>query len=252
VSRSVLDALGENRAETANDGEERPAARGRWSLRAGEIHVWRADFEESRDGGLPQPRTPRERVRARKRRSWAAVRIVLAGYLSCRPSDLRFERGRFGKPSLVLPHSDLEFNLSRCDDRCLIAVSRSAPVGVDLERVRPIGDVARMADRVFSPAEACAIRSEHGDARLRAFLNCWTRKEACAKAIGLGLMLPFDQFGVSTGEHPEPAVVTLADHDPGAWTLRALDPWRGYVGAVVTRQGLSEAATSMRTFSGWG
>jgi 4'-phosphopantetheinyl transferase len=249
---SVLDALGRNRAGTANDGEERRAARGRFTLRAGEIHVWRADLGDSGDGGMPALRAPREQVRARKRRSWAVTRIVLAGYLSCRPSDLRFELGRFGKPSLAPPHGDLEFNLSRCGDRCLIAVSRSAPVGVDVERVRPIGDVARMAARVFSSAEACAIRSEQGDARLRAFFNCWTRKEACAKAIGLGLALPFDSFGVPIGEDPEPALLTLSDHDPGAWTLWALDPWRGYVGAVVTRKGLSRAAPLVRTFSGWG
>jgi 4'-phosphopantetheinyl transferase len=248
VAMSVLDALGRNHA----GDEARHAARGRWSLTAGEIHIWRADLGESRAGGMPEPLGPREQVQARKRRSWAATRSVLAGYLSCRSSDLCFELGRLGKPSLAPPHGDLEFNFSRCGDRCLIAVSRSAPVGVDLERVRPIGDVARMADRVFSPAEACAVRSEQGDARLRAFFNCWTRKEACAKAVGLGLTLPFDRFAVPIGENPEPAVLTLADDDPGGWTLWALDPWRGYVGAVVTRTALSETAPSMRTLSGWG
>jgi 4'-phosphopantetheinyl transferase len=175
---------------------------------------------------------------------------VLAGYLSCAPADVRLEPAQFGKPALAAPLSDLQFNLSRSGDRCLIAVGRSTPVGIDLERVRPIGDVERMSERFLAPAEALAMRKEQGDARVRAFYNCWTRKEAYAKAVGVGLALPFERFCVSVAESPEPAILTLADDDPRAWTLRSLEPWPGYVAAVASRQRLSATAVSMRTLVG--
>ncbi len=37
------------------------------------------------------------------------------------------------------------------------------------------------------------------DERTAAFYRCWVRKEAYAKAIGLGLRLPFDGFEVGVG-----------------------------------------------------
>jgi len=179
------------------------------------------------------------------------VRAVLAGYLSCAPVDVRLERAPFGKPALAAPRSDLQFNLSRSGDRCLIAVGRAVPVGIDLERVWPIGDVDRMSERFLAPAEARAIGREQGDARVRAFFNCWTRKEAYAKAVGVGLALPFHRFCVSVAESPEPAILSLAGDDPRAWTLRSLEPWPGHVAAVASRQRLS-AAVSMRTLVGPG
>ena len=134
----------------------------------------------------------------------------------------------------------------------MIVVSRSVPVGVDLERVWPIGDVDRIAERFLAPAEAFAIREKQGDAKIQAFFNCWTRKEAYAKAVGQGLRLPFDRFCVSVDENPYPSMLNLTDDDPGAWTLRSLKPWPGYVAAVASRQRLSAAAVSMHAFSGPG
>jgi 4'-phosphopantetheinyl transferase len=235
VSIAILDALAGDRAPA-------PVALGR-----GEMHVWRVELGPS-EGTSAEPR---ERVRARKHESQEALRAVLAGYLRCAPADVRVEPAQFGKPALAAPRSDLQFNLSRSGDRCVIAVGRSAPVGIDLERVWPIADVERMSERFLAPAEALAIGNERGDARVRAFFNCWTRKEAYAKAVGVGLALPFHRFCVSVAETPEPAILSLAGDDPGAWTLRSLEPWPGYVAAVATRQRLP-AAVSVRTLAGPG
>jgi len=236
VSMAVLDALAVDPAPESV------------ALRRGEIHVWRVELGAS-EGTSGDPRA---RVRARKRGSQEALRAVLAGYLSCAPADVRLEPGQFGKPVLAAPRSDLQFNLSRSGDRCVIGVGRSTPVGIDLERVWPIADVERMSERFLAPAEALAIRKERGDARVRAFFNCWTRKEAYVKAVSVGLALPFHRFCVSVAESPEPAILALADDDPGAWSLRSLEPWPGYVAAVATRRPLSAAAISMRTLIGPG
>lgn len=41
----------------------------------------------------------------------------------------------------------------------------------------------------FFPAEFLALCAVDPDQRLEAFLRCWTRKEACLKALGSGLSI---------------------------------------------------------------
>ena len=101
----------------------------------------------------------------------------------------------------------LRFNLSRGGGLGVVAVTSIGPLGVDLERVRPIGDVGRMAERFFAPSEAAAIFAEQESDKLSAFYRCWTRKEAYAKAVGKGLAIPFDRFAVSVGTASPPAMV---------------------------------------------
>ncbi len=87
----VLDALGADLAETANDGgDEFDPAPKSWEVGDGEIHIWRVELDAHVDDGVAAGvALSRERVCARKRRSQAAMRVVLAGYLNCRPADIR-------------------------------------------------------------------------------------------------------------------------------------------------------------------
>ena len=127
----VLDALGADLAETANDGgDEFDPAPKSWEVGDGEIHIWRVELDAHVDDGVAAGvALSRERVCARKRRSQAAMRVVLAGYLNCRPADIRLEPGQFGKPSLAAGQGDLQFNLSRSGGRCVIVIGRLRPRG---------------------------------------------------------------------------------------------------------------------------
>lgn len=60
------------------------------------------------------------------------LRELLAAYLDIPPREIRFSYNRHGKPSLPA----LCFNLSHTADTVVYAVSRSAKVGVDIERMR--------------------------------------------------------------------------------------------------------------------
>jgi 4'-phosphopantetheinyl transferase len=67
------------------------------------------------------------------------------------------------------------------------------------------------------------------------FFNCWTRKEAYIKAVGLGLSYPLERFTVSLAPGV-PARLEAVEIDSAhveAWTMASLAPRSGFVGAVV-------------------
>jgi 4'-phosphopantetheinyl transferase len=196
-----------------------------------------------------------------------ALRSILADYLALDPAELCFSEGPWGKPALAGPEaaSGLAFNLTHSGALALLAVTRHREVGVDLELLRPLPDAQDLAERFFSAPERDDLRRVAGtDAEALTFFNCWTRKEAYIKALGRGMYEPLDGFAVSClpGEPArlrwcrEDAVERgaaspvldqawsedrqawpAAIGDPPAldqWTLVALEPTPGYVGAVAT------------------
>lgn len=117
-----------------------------------------------------------------------ALRRVLAMALGRPPRSLVIERDALGKPRLPAG-TGLQFSLSRSGTVCLIGVSRHLSIGVDVEAVRPIPDADGLADSQLTRNERQALADaiEPGDTAL---LTCWTRKEACLKALGVGLLVP--------------------------------------------------------------
>jgi 4'-phosphopantetheinyl transferase len=82
------------------------------------------------------------------------------------------------------------------------------------------------------------LRSLPAHDRPRAFLRCWTRKEAFIKARGDGLSLPLDSFDVALAPDEAPALLRTAwsDTEPPEWWLQDLsDQARSYVAAVALR-----------------
>ena len=142
--------------------------------------------------------------------------------------------GPHGKPALADPAHELQFSSSSSDDCCLIAVTATSPIGVDVERVVPRTYLERIAETRFAPEEADAIGQLRGQERLRAFYNCWTRKEAYLKATGAGLTQGLDRVIVSVDDE-RPAILSLDGDDPAAWSVVSLDPEPGFTGAVVWR-----------------
>jgi 4'-phosphopantetheinyl transferase len=118
--------------------------------------------------------------RVRWTRARSALRGILARYAGDAPLALRFVYGKHGKPALA-PASDIEFNLSHAGDWALIAVSRSAPVGVDIERMRPDVDIAQLLRRLGETGLPAGIPD---------LFKAWTRREARSKAVGGALFDP--------------------------------------------------------------
>jgi len=125
----------------------------------------------------------------------AALRRALAAHTGERAETLRFTHSAFGKPSLSGWHR-VRFSLSHSRALGLIAVGERGPLGVDVEQLREVPDALELAAQHFTRSECEALEAVPDVERHRAFLTCWTRKEACLKAIGLGLIVPPECFEV--------------------------------------------------------
>jgi 4'-phosphopantetheinyl transferase len=68
---------------------------------------------------------------------------------------------------------------------------------VDVEHVRSLKDMDKMASRFFSAEEYRRWQAVSAEQQDQAFFNCWTRKEAYIKVIGEGLTHPLNRFVVT-------------------------------------------------------
>jgi 4'-phosphopantetheinyl transferase len=179
------------------------------------------------------------------------LRQVLAAYLDMAPERLAFGHGARGKPHLA--HADahgLQFNLSHAQHLGLIGVSRGAAIGVDIEAMRPMAEMADIARRNFAPAEFDEWLRLAPSLKPAGFFACWTRKEAVIKATGDGLSMPLQRFVVSVNPAP-PARLLVMDGSVAAaaqWSLMSWRPTEGvFLAAAVLR---THAACRLYTLRG--
>jgi len=211
------------------------------------VHVWAVPLDLPPEGiaSLATVLSTNELERAEKFRfphlrsryvaARGSLRVLLGRYLQLDPAALEFSYSSRGKPTLKGQGAEsLHFNLAHSHELALIAITRAAPVGVDVERIRPMRDADRIADRFFSTREAEAFRKVPAAEQDAAFFSLWTRKEAWLKATGDGISESLSKFEVTFLNDDEPRVVAIAgDSAAGAaWSLSALDPAGGFVGAL--------------------
>jgi len=123
------------------------------------------------------------------------LRRALSSFEAVAPRDWTFAADAFGKPFLIGPAGPrLEFNLSHTSNAVACAVARSRPVGVDVQADPGAGEIFSLAQHVFSERETAMLRQLSGADRDRAATRLWTLKEALAKALGVGIRLPFPQI----------------------------------------------------------
>jgi 4'-phosphopantetheinyl transferase len=166
----------------------------------------------------------------------AAMRAVLAGYLQTVPGEVHIERGPGGKPRLS-GDPGLAFNLSHSGALAVIAVTRRAAVGVDIEllgrELRP--GVIR---RALAPPELEVVQAADEERRGEAFLRHWTAKEAYGKALGAGLAVGMARVVIADAMgDPRLGDRALVSAHDGDWSLQRFDPAPGVVGAVVAAGG---------------
>jgi 4'-phosphopantetheinyl transferase len=152
------------------------------------------------------------------------LRELVGGYLATPAARVRFAYGTHGKP--FLHGSALRFNASDSGGRLLVAFTRSAEIGVDIEQVRPFPDGFAIAEMFFNPREFAELTACAPEDQLRAFFDCWTRKEAYLKATGEGLLAPLDAFRATD------CAIELAG-DASRWRVYDVAPAADAAAAVV-------------------
>ncbi len=218
-----------------------------------EIHVWCAGLDKLASD-LPAfagPLSESERKRAdrfqfdRDRNRFIVrhglLRMILGRYLDIEPARVTFAYESRGKPLLYGPAAmpPFHFNLSHSNGLALIAGTRQAALGIDVERVRSVPETDQIAAKFFSPREGAMLNAIPAEQKMEAFFHCWTRKEAYLKATGEGIAdaLPRIEVSLTPGQ---PARLLKINGDALAaslWTLSAMAPAPGFVGALAIKAG---------------
>jgi 4'-phosphopantetheinyl transferase len=208
-----------------------------------EVQVWQARVSPGLVAAC-QPnlsndeRARMERIRMDRAREEFVVgrgllRSLVGSALGQAPLGIVFSVGEHGKPSVA----GMEFNVSHSHGLVAIALCRSAAVGVDVERIDPSIEALEIAQDTFAPEEVERIRLVEGSERVRAFYECWTRKEAVVKAHGGGLTVPLTRFCVPMQSDAEARVRLTPELEPQTgegYFVRSLAVEEGFAGALVT------------------
>ena len=164
-------------------------------------------------------------------------RLALAEILDVRPIDVTIKRtcprcgGPHGKPTV--PGDGAHMSVSHSSSVVVVAVTRLAPVGVDVERRKQRG-LSALSRHVLTAAEPL----KHDDE----LLTYWCRKESVVKATGHALPTHLSDVVVSSAQVPA-RLVSYRGQALQA-TMMDLDLGPGYVGALTL---LNDESIQIRT-----
>ena len=228
-----------------------PAAIDRIALPDPEIEAWLARLDLAADqvsqyasllSGDERLRADRFALERDRRRFVVArgmLRLLLGIYLDMAPAAIAFGYAGNGKPFVADRPVPIHFNVSHAEERALYAFSRSCALGVDIEYLNREVDYGALATRFFSRREHAEIQRCPAADRKRAFIACWTRKEAVVKAVGDGLPLPLDRFEVTVAPGTAPRILDFGASAQriSDWDLYALDVGSDYLATVAAYRG---------------
>lgn len=125
------------------------------ALTATELHILEehlAPDERTRVGGFCGEPERRRFIVCR-----ACLRLFGAAYLGKNPSDIRFRRGRWGKPDFQETLPPLRFSVSHSGEVASLSFALDRHIGVDIEARRIDLDFAGLAEAYFPKVEHAAI-----------------------------------------------------------------------------------------------
>jgi 4'-phosphopantetheinyl transferase len=229
----------------------RPISTGQLQLSEDEIHVWVSclDVDPTSRMALAASLSKEERIRAKKFRfrrhqnrfiaRRGLLRAIVSQYLHIESDELVFEYNRYGKPEVAhqFNRSGIHFNLSHSDDMALFAVTFVGPVGIDIERIRPIKYKEEFLNRFSSPRERELFQNLDSRKKQRAFFYLWTRKEAFLKAIGVGITQLLSQVEVSFQSKEPVRFITISGDKKKIlrWSIHNLFATKDFIAALAIK-----------------
>ena len=152
------------------------------------VDSWLSEEETARAQRISPPLMYREHVVGR-----LALRMLFSDlYPAIEPDNWRAGRSTGGRPYLLAPAGEDPgqlpvFSLAHSGGYVALALHMGGEPGVDIETWDRTVDELALSRRYFSTGEADALARLSDTRRRKAFLQCWTLKEASVKADGAGL-----------------------------------------------------------------
>lgn len=187
------------------------------------VRVWAADVaavppaaacwtddERARASSLVEP------ARSRFLAGRSLLRTAVAERLGICPRRLPLGTTSGGRPVLLAPCPAIPFSVAHSGDLVVVAVAR-VPVGIDVELRRVVPTAAERCRWLTRWGLPAAVAEAPEPERSRRLLAWWTRREAVAKSLGLGLVGLAARVPPPTGESRR---------------VTGFRPAPGYVGAV--------------------
>lgn len=107
----------------------------------------------------------------------------LSEILKIKENLIEFKKTKEGKPVLFENPEALDFNISHSAEYCLIGISRSHFIGVDIEKIRTPVKIHRLAEKVLTGFERKSVfEISTLDQQAVAFTKLWATKESIVKA----------------------------------------------------------------------
>ena len=224
-----------------------------------EIHVWISELDQPNEivkqayDGLASDirdqiacyRT--SEVRNRQTIAKSSLLSILGSYLGAEASSLRIASDQFGKPSVgrsLFPDVP-EFSVSHAEQLGLFALTRRGSIGVDVERIVALPELADIVSSCFSDYERRWFEALPQERQGRCFFAVWTIKEAYLKAIGKGMAVSPASVEVDFNLHRGYRFHRVPERGERDWTIFTFVPQTGFTAAVVAEKG----AGRMRQFS---
>ncbi len=177
-------------------------------LKENDIDIWISSFDQFRDD-IPVSdykrlltcdelkrldSIVRENHRIQYLVSRALLRTVLNKYTAIPPASIKFSYNKYGKPYLnpAINRHDIEFNLSHSNGIAVCAITAKREVGIDIEKLRIVGNIKSITDKFFSPYEAKNLIGNSANHNSERIIEYWTLKEAYVKAMGYGMYMPLN------------------------------------------------------------
>lgn len=218
------------------------------SLTSDSLHIWHIPLDPKNVGTYATREIlgAEEKIRANRFRSdeaqdaniaaRCAVRHILGSYLKITPGQLQLSVNEYNKPRLApgCYRDDIQFNISHCADKALLAVNLGKAVGIDLERLDIERRIIPIARRYFTEKMVKAISGLSGIEQRCAFLKAWTQYEAYKKAQGKGLRGGDHKldFNIAT-QQPDTFFPLFSPPPEADWLVSMLKLEEDWIGAVV-------------------
>lgn len=145
-------------------------------------------------------------------------------------------RDAHGRPYLACASHVPSFNLTHTSGLVACALSWVREVGVDAERISRLVDVRTVARDCLTDGESRLL--EASGTAARTFSALWTLKEAVAKAMGLGLLLPFQSLELDL----TPLRLRIDGRHADEWELHSHNPSLDHTISVASRGPVRDAA----------